>query len=203
MPRIKSAHNKTAATILQTAGELFIQKGFSGTSINDIASLAQVNKSLIYHHFTNKEGLWKAVKEDILKSYTSKQNTEIYKLTNLNLKEFLNEVVRFRFHLYADNPNLIRLMLWQRLENNEATLSLFNDSPYWNYINAQILVLQERGEVRQDIQAETLSYFIVSNGSNLFFDQMHILKYKNQEDLEQYLDATIALLYSALKNNAK
>jgi AcrR family transcriptional regulator len=200
MARIKSDQSKTAATILQIARGLFIQKGFSGTSISDIANLAKLNKSLIYHHFINKEGLWKAVKEDILKTYTNEPSTEDFKLTKLDLKEFLNEVVRFRFNLYADNPDLVRLMLWQRLEDGEATLSSFTNSSYFSYLISSISALQERGEVRRDIDSETLSYFIVNNASSIFTDYMYALKAKNQEDIQQYLPAIIAFLYSALKN---
>src|SRR5690242_1636043 len=41
----------TKTVILNAALTVFIQKGFAGASISDIAKLAKINQSLIYHHF--------------------------------------------------------------------------------------------------------------------------------------------------------
>ncbi len=64
MPHTPS--HKTAELILQTAKKQFLEKGYDGTSINDVANDAKINKSLIYHHFGSKQDLWKAVKSQIL-----------------------------------------------------------------------------------------------------------------------------------------
>ena len=39
--------------------DIFVKKGFEGSSISDIASQAKTNKSLIYHYFENKDDLVK------------------------------------------------------------------------------------------------------------------------------------------------
>ncbi len=46
---------------MDTAIDLFAEKGFSGTSIRDIANAMGVSASSIYHFFGNKEGLWVAI----------------------------------------------------------------------------------------------------------------------------------------------
>ncbi|AEC02834.1 TetR/AcrR family transcriptional regulator [Parasphaerochaeta coccoides] len=43
--------------ILTAATELFSQKGFDATSVNEIAALAGVNKALIYYYFPSKDAL--------------------------------------------------------------------------------------------------------------------------------------------------
>jgi AcrR family transcriptional regulator len=40
--------------ILLAAARLFVHKGYLGTSINDIANAARVNKAIIYYYFKNK-----------------------------------------------------------------------------------------------------------------------------------------------------
>lgn len=45
------------ATLLTTAGSLFVRSGFHQVSVDDIADTAQVAKTAIYYHFGNKEGL--------------------------------------------------------------------------------------------------------------------------------------------------
>jgi AcrR family transcriptional regulator len=46
--------------ILRAAITQFAQKGFEGTRIETVAREAKFNKALVYRHFTDKEGLFKA-----------------------------------------------------------------------------------------------------------------------------------------------
>lgn len=48
-------------SLLATALDIFSEKGFSGTSIRDIAKVHGVSLSNIYYHFGNKEGLWREI----------------------------------------------------------------------------------------------------------------------------------------------
>src|SRR5215470_7747042 len=47
--------------ISQAAFRLFGSKGYSCTSIQDIADAAEVKKSIVYYYFTSKEGLYQAL----------------------------------------------------------------------------------------------------------------------------------------------
>ena len=51
----------TREKLIQQAEVLFAQKGFYGTSINDIASELSISKQGLLHHFPNKEKLYAAV----------------------------------------------------------------------------------------------------------------------------------------------
>ncbi|GAF64498.1 putative transcriptional regulator [Bacillus sp. TS-2] len=45
-------------TILASARELFIKKGYTATSMGDIVKAANTSKGNLYYHFTNKEHLF-------------------------------------------------------------------------------------------------------------------------------------------------
>lgn len=47
--------SKQREKLLSIAGNLFWEKGYLGTSIDDIAKAAKVNKALIYYYFKNKD----------------------------------------------------------------------------------------------------------------------------------------------------
>jgi TetR/AcrR family transcriptional regulator, cholesterol catabolism regulator len=47
--------------ILAEAGRLFANKGFEGTSMRDIAVACGISKSLLYHHFANKDEIYARV----------------------------------------------------------------------------------------------------------------------------------------------
>jgi TetR/AcrR family transcriptional regulator len=51
----------TEARILEAAKKVFILNGFEGTSMQDIATEAGINKSLLHYYFRNKEKLFAAV----------------------------------------------------------------------------------------------------------------------------------------------
>lgn len=52
------AYGPTAARILMTATRLFMQRGYSAVSINDIVQAADVTKPTLYYHFSDKEELF-------------------------------------------------------------------------------------------------------------------------------------------------
>ncbi|GAA3161789.1 MULTISPECIES: TetR/AcrR family transcriptional regulator [Streptomyces] len=51
----------TRAALLDAAAELFAEKGFAATSIDDIATAARVSKGAVYHHFPDKKAIFDEV----------------------------------------------------------------------------------------------------------------------------------------------
>lgn len=51
----------TTEELVAAARQLFAEKGFAGTSIDEIVRSAGVTKGALYHHFKNKEDLFEAV----------------------------------------------------------------------------------------------------------------------------------------------
>lgn len=49
--------------LLQAAGRAFMERGYSGTSIDDIAGVIDATKGAVYHHFSSKADIYLAVQE--------------------------------------------------------------------------------------------------------------------------------------------
>ena len=49
--------------MIETAGKLFVEKGYEGTTMNEIAAAAGFAKGTLYHYFANKADLLQALKE--------------------------------------------------------------------------------------------------------------------------------------------
>jgi TetR/AcrR family transcriptional regulator, regulator of autoinduction and epiphytic fitness len=60
------SEEKTAA-ILQGAIEEFLQHGYAATSMDRVAKTAGVSKATVYSHFGDKESLFNAVMQDLVK----------------------------------------------------------------------------------------------------------------------------------------
>ncbi|WP_216214271.1 TetR/AcrR family transcriptional regulator [Amycolatopsis aidingensis] len=53
----------TRAALLDAATELFAERGFAGTTLEGVASVARVTRGAVYHHFAGKTALFEAVLE--------------------------------------------------------------------------------------------------------------------------------------------
>lgn len=195
MARPKIDNHKTAEIILQSAKENFLQKGFEGTSINDVADGAQINKSLIYHHFGNKENLWKAVKDRIIEQAIHNAFEHI-DFKHKTLREFLEAFVTFRFQIYANHPEIPRLMSWQRLEAKRESLEGVSLKGLTD-IDQEIIALQKAGEIRKDLKPKVVSYLIMSMASSGFMDKASFLE--SERGQKQYLIVIIDSLYKILR----
>jgi AcrR family transcriptional regulator len=53
----------TRAALLEEATALFAERGYAGTSLEDVASASRVTRGAVYHHFASKQALFEAVLE--------------------------------------------------------------------------------------------------------------------------------------------
>ncbi len=187
----------TADKILNAAEDLFIDKGFSSTSINDIANKAKIHKSLIYHHYQNKEGLWKSVKRRLLQTHMGTDLTE----TNFpkeSFKKFLQSFVTMRFDFYDQNPSIARLISWQRLEKEKEELEGIKEQKF-SILVPHIKEFQQRGEIRQNLDPEMVEYLIMSISSLPFMDKPTFFEGSEaQSKKKRFLDLIIESLYLTL-----
>lgn len=159
---------KTKDKILKAALSVFIEKGFAGSSISDIAQKTKINQSLIYHHFKNKEALWKAVK---LKALEGEESTP---QDFQSFYDFLVYIINQRLEIYDRNPHLVRLMQWQALEEKHP-LQGGNPASPQAWLDA-ILMLQDKGLVRKDYDAQVILIFIFSTVQALIQDNLGYFK---------------------------
>jgi AcrR family transcriptional regulator len=65
MPEVKSRRElyseATRAALLDEATALFAERGYAGTSLEDVASASRVTRGAVYHHFASKRALFEAV----------------------------------------------------------------------------------------------------------------------------------------------
>ena len=97
----------TRARILEAARTEFAEFGIAGARVDRIAERAQANKAQLYAHFGNKDALFDAVLDDALVS--------IVDAVQIDGTDLPGYAVRLYDH-YLDEPWVIRLATWTRLE---------------------------------------------------------------------------------------
>jgi AcrR family transcriptional regulator len=53
--------SSTRRALLKNAGDLFAERGYAGTSLDEVVAAARVTKGALYHHFQGKLALFQAV----------------------------------------------------------------------------------------------------------------------------------------------
>jgi len=63
LPRYRLGGERTAERILDAAEELFAERGYTGTTLRDVATRVGVRPPSLYNHFASKDALYAAVLE--------------------------------------------------------------------------------------------------------------------------------------------
>ncbi|MCE2991869.1 MAG: TetR/AcrR family transcriptional regulator [Candidatus Jidaibacter sp.] len=185
----------TKEKILAAARKLFVMHGFSGTSIGKIAKLVNVNNSLIFHYFENKETLWSAVKQSIVDDQNKRSKT----LPSLELPfiDFLRTLIIRNINFYHENPDIMRMLGWQRLEQKEGKvigIKLSAESQLW--IDA-LNHYKANGEINPALKTEFILMLILAITSSAALDENDFIK--SGEDREAYISFCADSLQKALK----
>ncbi len=124
MPR--SGGERTRKTILIAAEKLFSNKGYDGTSIQDIATAAKVNKALIYYHFKNKhdiiDSLFEMTLDEMFGMQGSEQEKAEQSLHGADVEEKVGNIIAF----LGKKKKILSVMLMEALKNDKTGhVSLF------------------------------------------------------------------------------
>ncbi|MFW0784560.1 TetR/AcrR family transcriptional regulator [Gordonia sp. CPCC 206044] len=90
-PRARMTGAQRRLQLIEVARGLFAERGFEGTSIEEIAQRAGVSKPIVYEHFGGKEGLYAVVvdreMETLLEMVTSSltKNRSLYRIQQVAL----------------------------------------------------------------------------------------------------------------------
>lgn len=76
-PRWVRRKEARPAELLAAALELFVEKGYAGTRLEDVAARAGVSKGTLYLYFDNKEELFKAVVRENIVTRLSEAGVEV------------------------------------------------------------------------------------------------------------------------------
>lgn len=188
----------TKEKILSAARTLFVEHGFAGTAMGKIAQLAEVNHSLIFHHFGNKEKLWRAVKHNIAKD--SQQQSKMLPGIKPDFKEFLQELFTKSIEFYQHNPDIVRMINWQRLEyGSDKQIGITLSPEFQAWIKA-FEHYQQKGDIDINLKTEFIITLILSIISSTALDPNIFIHHKN--DREAYIDFCVERLLVALANKS-
>src|SRR5579885_3116316 len=109
--------------ILEAAEKIFAREGFAGARIDTIGAEAGYNKSLIFHYFEGKEGLYRAVmvrlKRRVMEIYLGPLRAFAQcsdEMSVSRVRMFLELAVERYFAFLTQNPRNLHIMAWEAAE---------------------------------------------------------------------------------------
>lgn len=187
--------DQTRERILEAAYKLFVDKGFAAVSMRDLAEESGVTKSLIHHHFGNKEALWELVKERAIEAYAEGQIAELKAPTEPTPELLRNAIARY-FHFLKENPEVARLFAWTHLDANPDCGKL--DAELVRLGAERIRRNQERGLLRADVNPANVVTMFVGGCTHWFQARAHHAQWPGVGDDEEFLDDFLKIVMGGL-----
>ncbi|HLX58188.1 MAG TPA: TetR/AcrR family transcriptional regulator [Ktedonobacteraceae bacterium] len=110
--------------ILDAAEQVFAENGFDGARIDAIAAASGYNKSLIFHYFGDKLGLYREIVTNARKHFERwfggmlmpLVNNDVMPLDAGTVRVFLETFVKWYFNMVVEQPRMIRMVAWEAAE---------------------------------------------------------------------------------------
>ena len=101
--------------ILTVAKEEFVENGLSGARVDEIAARTATSKRMIYYYFGDKEGLYRAVLEEMYERIRGFERS--LDLASLPPVEAMTLLAGFTFDYHAENPDFVRLVMVENIHH--------------------------------------------------------------------------------------
>jgi AcrR family transcriptional regulator len=192
----------TRDLILDEAVSCFAERGYDGTSLNDIAAGVGIRRPSLLHHFPSKEALYGDVFERIMSDWLERVDIAVaMEATGWDKVEL---VLRAGFALFEDHPDYVRLM---RREALDGGIHLGIDlasvlKPLFESAASYLQDLMDRGVLRSHDPRQLL---ITGYGAILtyFSDAPFVTGLLNEEalttrNIREHCESVITFFRSAL-----
>ncbi|HPT04500.1 MAG TPA: TetR/AcrR family transcriptional regulator [Bacteroidales bacterium] len=155
----------TKEFILKSAYDLFLHNNYEAVTINKISEATKLTKGAIYHHYANKEDIFKAVVD----KYMIENKVKIpYEHTSLDdfIQHTINDAQKKISEELAQNIGFQKVMPLHFISLTIDALQYYpgfaeiGQKFYENFINKWKSVLDDavkNGEIRNDIDTEIIS----------------------------------------------
>jgi AcrR family transcriptional regulator len=142
--------------LFRAALQLFAQKGYSETTVEDITNAADVGKGTFFNYFPSKEHILAAfgrMQMDKVQAAVDEAPT-----TKLPIREILRQLAIEAVSEPARNPAMVRALLQANLSSAPVRETMREIHTKATALLSQIVeVGQKRGEIRKDLNAAELA----------------------------------------------
>jgi AcrR family transcriptional regulator len=184
--------------IFRAALDLFAQKGFAETTVEDITNAADVGKGTFFNYFPSKDHILLAFGEMQL----GRLQASVDQAQNSSepVKTFL-QVLRTRMtEEPARNPTVVRTILQAHLSSAPVREAMGKNHARAQALLTQFIELgQNRGEIRKDFPATELAYVF----RQMVFGTLLLWSLFGDATLPDRIDTALRVLWTGLAQRAE
>ncbi|MCQ6280310.1 TetR/AcrR family transcriptional regulator [Bacillus sp. EB600] len=173
--------------IVETAIQMFAEKGYASTSTNEIAKAAGVAEGTIFRHFGSKENLLLSVilpfLLDAVPVVADEFINEVLTKPYHSFESFLATLIENRLEFVSENKQIFKILvveLLHRDELREQLISFFQQAPY-QHISAILDTFKQRGEL-VDLPNPTLIRTVLTQVFGYFMVRFALFPTLNWDD---------------------
>ena len=199
--KCKEDAEKTRKAVLESALDVFAEKGYAKTTFDEIAARAGFTKGAIYWYFRNKADLVAA----LIVEYVQRQQKEIVaSLPEENTLEDLLKYFQKWAKLSRDDMRFAKFsrfvlcqMEWSEavIERVDKNLNEIKDF-HLEKINKVLLECQENGLLKDGLDIERLKYLILSDYMGIMFSA---LSRRYSFDCVDMVSMNLKLLFDSIR----
>ncbi len=134
--------------ILETAEQLFLEKGFKLTSTTQIAKEVGCNQALVHYYFRTKHNLFNTIFENKFKLFFQRL-FDTTQIETMNFTEKITYIIETHFDILAENPKLPMLIM-NELSQQPDQIKILREK--LQALPQQLFTLMNR-ELEQEIAA--------------------------------------------------
>ena len=203
-PAARMTGGRRREQILQTAVDLFSQRGFKGTTTKEIARAAGISEAMVFRHFATKDELYIAILENKgcqegVHRFPWEENATLQKAIEQkdDIAVFFNIALDAMNKHRQDEP-FMRLLFYSALEEHELADRFFNEfvERVYEFIGGYISQRQKDGAFRKmkpriAVRA-FLGMLIHHSLNNILWDKnQNILKISNEEAAKNFAEILV------------
>jgi AcrR family transcriptional regulator len=188
--------------ILDVALKLCARKGFSGTTLDDVAHQAGISRALVIEHFGSKKGLYRALSEAVGHAHRLDEDAEVER--RMEEKDDYGVFRACAEHVFENNlrnakASNLRLTIFSMLENPE----LFQQfrgvrDEAWEGVISYVEAREREGALRS-VDARNLVEGFRSLVAHQANEVMHEKDPPDQERFYAVVDTVLSLLLRGLQ----
>lgn len=179
--------------LFRAALDLFADKGFAETTVEDITEAADVGKGTFFNHFPSKDHILIAFGEmQLVKLEDAIENA---RNTNMPMPEFLRSLGLRMTQEPIRNPAIIRTLLQAFLSTTPVRAAMMDLQKRAHALHTQIVELgQSRGEIRNDIPPAEIAYVF----RQTIFGTLLVWSLYGDSTLHARIEAAFNVLWSGM-----
>jgi AcrR family transcriptional regulator len=190
-----NASDRVRKKIIDTASTLYVKKGFTATSIEEISETAGVSLPVTYHYVKKKSEIMKLIMEDALYTFQDNLTKEIEGIDEPEEKLAIAIILYFRV---MDGQGEKVLLMYQKSSSLEKASKsrVMQLEVQVSEIFSGIIEEGIQGGIFRSVDVDLMAYNIILMAHMWVLKRWH---FKNRLNLDTYIDQQLAIILSSLK----